>query len=172
MKRNIIETIVGALVVVVAVWFAATAYQSTKSDVSEGYSVVAKFDRVDGLNKGSDVRVSGLKVGTVQKMDIDPRTYMAVVTMSVGDGIRLPTDSSAEIIGDGLLGGKYVALVPGAADEELEDGGTIAHTQSAISIEALLGKFIFGGDEDEKDEAAGDESAAVDPFADDPDDVF
>ena len=153
MGRNVFETIMGAVVLAVAVGFIYIAYSSghVKSAGNDGYDVIAKFDRADGLVLGTDVRLSGIKVGSVAKQEIDPKTYMAVVTMNVDKKITLPDDSSAEIVGDGLLGGKYVAIVPGGSDKMLAAGGEIKFTQSSVSLEQLIGKFVFGAADDEKD---------------------
>ncbi|MBT3395750.1 MAG: MCE family protein, partial [Alphaproteobacteria bacterium] len=81
----------------------------------------------------------------VMTQELDPATYLAVVYMSIDDGIPVPVDSSAEIVSEGLLGGRYMAIVPGPSDEMLKAGGLIRFTQSSISIEQLLGQFAFGG---------------------------
>jgi len=159
MGRNVFETIVGAVVLLVAAGFLYIAYSSGQLGApSDGTVLTARFDRVDGLSVGGDVRVSGLKVGTITEQHIDLKTYQAEVVMSIDSGLKLPKDSTAEIIGDGLLGGKYLALIPGGSDEYLTSGGRITFTQSSISLESLIGKFMFGGseknvgDEDAKDE--------------------
>jgi phospholipid/cholesterol/gamma-HCH transport system substrate-binding protein len=74
---------------------------------------------------------------------IDPQTFLAVLTMRIDGSLRLPSDTSAEIASEGLLGGRFVALVPGGSDRILADGGQITLTQSAISLESLLGRFLF-----------------------------
>ena len=102
-----------------------------------------RFDRIDGLPAGADVRLAGVKVGQVVAQRIDPESFLAVLTLRVDAGLRLPTDTSAEIQSEGLLGGKYVALVPGGSDRILRDGQEITITQSAVSLENLLGRFIF-----------------------------
>jgi phospholipid/cholesterol/gamma-HCH transport system substrate-binding protein len=104
----------------------------------------AKFERIDGLAVGADVRLAGVKIGSVTATRIDPQTFQAIVTMSVQPGLKLPRDSSAEIGSDGLIGGKSLAIVPGGDDRLLADGGEFTITQSAASLEQLLGKFIFG----------------------------
>lgn len=152
MKRNVIETIMGGLVLLVAAGFLFSVYKSGSVQAATGYHVSGKFDRVDGLVVGADVRVSGIKVGAVSAQTIDPSTYQAVVTMTVRDDVKLPADSSAEIVGDGLLGSKYVAIVPGGDTEMLAAGDEIRYTQSAISIESLIGKFIYGGADDKSKE--------------------
>jgi phospholipid/cholesterol/gamma-HCH transport system substrate-binding protein len=103
----------------------------------------AEFDRVDGLNAGSDVKIAGVKVGSVVSMRIDPQSFQAQVTMRVQPGLRLPTDTSAEVQSEGLLGGKYISLVPGGSERMLGEGGRITETQGSVSLESLLGRFIF-----------------------------
>ena len=108
-----------------------------------GYVVSAQFDHIDGLDVGADVRMAGVAVGQVLSETVDPKTYQAIVTMSVRPDIKLPTDSSVVVTSDSLLGGKYLALSPGGADSILKPGGRITQTQGAISLEQLLSKFIF-----------------------------
>jgi phospholipid/cholesterol/gamma-HCH transport system substrate-binding protein len=144
-SRNVIETILGAVVLLVAVGFGAWAYgRSNMGDGAGGYELVAKFDRVDGLEVGSDVRMSGIKVGRVLAQTLDPQTYRAEVRFSVREGIQLPADSSAQIASTGLLGGKFLSLTPGGDEKMLADGGEITLTQSSVNLEDLIGKFIYG----------------------------
>ncbi|EKE08872.1 MAG: Acetyl-CoA carboxylase subunit A [uncultured bacterium] len=97
--------------------------------------------------RGSDVRLSGVKVGTIKDLHLDPESYLAVVYLTLEPQVVLPKDSSAEIVSEGLLGGKYLALVPGGDEETIGPGGEIVYTQSAVSLEALIGKFIFNAQE-------------------------
>ena len=151
MKRNVIETIMGGLVLVVAGGFLVFAYKGSAVQAPKGYNLTARFERVDGLVVGADVRISGIKVGAVTAQDIDPVTYQAVITITIRDDIKIPKDSSAEIIGDGLLGGKYVAVIPGGDTEVFSPKEEIRYTQSSVSIEALIGKMIYsGGDNKDK----------------------
>ncbi len=153
MRRNLIETILGGVVLVVAALFLAFAYSSTGIHAVSGYELFAKFDRIDGLKDGGDVRMSGIKVGTVIGQSIDPETYLAVVRVSVDPSIKLPLDSAAEIVSDGLLGGKYLSLVPGAEEEMIKPGGEIKFTQSPLNLESLISQFMFSSpDKDKKDE--------------------
>ena len=117
MKRNVIETMMGGLVLLVAAGFLFFAYKSGNVQSATGYTITAKFDRVDGLVVGADIRVSGIKVGAVTAQNIDPQTYQAIVSMTIRDDVKVPNDSSAEIVGDGLLGGKYIAIVPGGSSD-------------------------------------------------------
>jgi phospholipid/cholesterol/gamma-HCH transport system substrate-binding protein len=142
-RRNVAEILAGALVLAVAAVFLFYAITHSGRSLTQGYTLTAKFDRIDGLPQGADVRLSGVKIGSVVDQRIDRETYLAVVTMQIDPGIQLPVDTSAEITSEGLLGGRYVALVPGGSDRMLPAGGVIEATQSAISLEALLGRFIF-----------------------------
>ena len=143
MQNNLTETIIGAVVLIVAAVFLTYAYAvGGKSNVS-GYEVIAKFNRVDGLKTGSDVRMSGIKIGSVTSQKLDPQSYLAVVTFSVKNDIKLPLDSSAQISSDGLLGDQYLSLQPGADEKMLDDGGEIIHTQGSVDIVSLVGRMIF-----------------------------
>jgi phospholipid/cholesterol/gamma-HCH transport system substrate-binding protein len=141
--RNVTELLAGAVVLAVAVGFLGYAVANTGRTGTSGYTLNASFERIDGIGPGSDVRLAGVKVGRITGTTIDPKTYQAQIKFTVQSDIRLPTDSSAEIASDGLLGGKVLALVPGGDDKMLADGGKLQITQSAVSLEQLLGKFIF-----------------------------
>jgi phospholipid/cholesterol/gamma-HCH transport system substrate-binding protein len=144
MNRNIIETIMGAVVLLVAVFFLAFAYSSSSTGAVDGYEVTAKFGRVDGLVNGSDVRLSGIKVGSIVEQHLDLQTFQAVLRISIRDDIKLPVDTAARILSDGLLGGNYLSLEPGGADEVIEPNGEISVTQDPVNIADLLGRFVFG----------------------------
>ena len=151
MSRNAIETIMGGVVLVVAAIFLIFAYSSADIAAVKGYEVTAKFDRVDGVRQGTDVRMSGIKVGTVIGEKLEPETYFAVLKLSIDPNVKLPSDSSAKIVTDGLLGSKYIALDPGAEEKIIQNGGEITHTQSAINIEDLVSRYIFSGSGGKKD---------------------
>ena len=144
-RRNLAELLTGAVVLAAAALFLAYAVTSSGRSVSGGggLNLQARFDRVDGLAQGADVRIAGVRVGSVTEQRIDPKTFLAVLTLRVDGGLAIPEDSSAEITSESLLGGKYVALVPGGGERMLRDGGEIGITQSAVSLEGLLGRFIF-----------------------------
>jgi phospholipid/cholesterol/gamma-HCH transport system substrate-binding protein len=142
-QRNLTELAAGAVVLLVAAGFLGYAVVHTGRATVSGYTLRAKFDRIDGLTTGSDVRLAGVKIGSIAATAIDPKTYQAVVRFTVEPDMRLPIDSSAQVTSDGLLGGKFLALVPGGDDKTLPDGGEVTITQSALSLEDLLGKFIF-----------------------------
>jgi phospholipid/cholesterol/gamma-HCH transport system substrate-binding protein len=144
MSRNIVETVLGAVVLLAAVAFLAFAYARGNVGGTDGYELIARFDRVDGLSTGADVRISGIRVGTVQAQWLDPETYRATVRFTVAPNVELPADTSAAIVSEGLLGGKYVALNPGGDDRLLGPGDEIRLTQSSVVLEDLIGQMIFG----------------------------
>ncbi len=144
--RSLAEVATGAVILAVALLFLGYAVlNSGRGTVGsgEGTRLSARFDRIDGLSNGADVRIAGVRVGSVTDMRIDPQTFGAELTMRVDSGLRLPDDTSAEVTSEGLLGGRYVSLVPGGSDKVLADGGRITQTQGSVSLESLLGRFIF-----------------------------
>lgn len=143
MRRNVIETVLGGVVLAVAAVFLVFAYNSADLRSVSGYDVTANFSSVGGLQNGSDVRISGVKVGSVIDQTLDPVSYLAVVRMTIDPSIRLPEDTVAIIASESLLGGRYMALEPGGAEEIIQPGGRIAYTQSTPGIEQLLGQVIF-----------------------------
>jgi len=143
MKRSIIETILGAVVLTVAGVFFFFAYTSTDIRVTRGYTLTANFNAIDGLTVGSDVRLGGVKIGAVSDLSIDQSVYQAVVTMTMQQRIKLPEDTQVLISSDGLLGGKYVRLEPGSAKTTLAAGGKLTNTKDVVGLEELLGKVIF-----------------------------
>jgi phospholipid/cholesterol/gamma-HCH transport system substrate-binding protein len=155
MKRNPIETVLGAVVLVIAGMFLAFAYTTADIQAITGYSVQANFLKVGGLETGSDVRISGIRVGTVTKQALDPQTYQAAVTMSISGDVKLPQDTEAAIVSDGLLGGKYINLIPGKAPQMLAEGGKVAKTRDFQSVEDLVGEIIFLATQKPEDNASG-----------------
>lgn len=143
MGRNLVETVMGAVVLLIAGFFLIFAYNSSDLRPVSGYQVTARFNSVEGLQEGSDVRIGGVKVGSVTRQRLDPETFQAVVTMTLMKSVRLPTDSIASITGDSLLGGKYLKLTPGAAKTIVAAGGEIKKTQDALVLEQILGRMIF-----------------------------
>jgi phospholipid/cholesterol/gamma-HCH transport system substrate-binding protein len=143
MKGNVIETVMGAVVLIVAALFLFFAYSTSQLRSVPGYELTANFEHIDGIRGGSDVRISGIKVGSVLGTTLDPATFLATVTMSVEPAIKLPDDTVAEIVSSGLLGDKYMSLVPGGSDKDLPPGGRIKFTQSSVSIEHLIGQMMF-----------------------------
>ena len=150
MRRNAIETVMGAVVLLVAGVFVFFAYDMAQVKAVEGYEVTALFYKIGGLNEGSDVRISGIKVGTVVDHELDSESYDARVRMTITREVKLPVDTVASIASEGLLGGKYVRLEPGTDKSFIKDGGTITKTKDFRSLEDQVGEIIFlatGGDE-------------------------
>lgn len=145
MSRNAVETVMGAVVLVIAAVFLYFAYTTAQVRAITGYELTARFDRVEGLRDGSEVRVSGITVGSVISQTLDYKTFQAVVRMSIDPRVKLPVDTVAKITSSGLLGDKYLALEPGNEDEFLKPGQQIEHAQSPMDLEALIGQAIFSG---------------------------
>jgi phospholipid/cholesterol/gamma-HCH transport system substrate-binding protein len=143
MHRNIIETVMGGVVLLVAAGFVVLAFQSGAVSTNTGYEVTAQFDNASGLSPGSEVRMAGVKIGTVTSQRLDPETFFAVVTMDIQSEVKLPLDTSARILADGLLGSSFVALEPGGEEENIPPDGQINFTQGSINVVDLLGRFIF-----------------------------
>tara|TARA_Y100001970_G_C14064024_1_gene765727 strand:+ start:410 stop:850 length:441 start_codon:yes stop_codon:yes gene_type:complete len=146
MSRGVAETLTGTVVLGIAIAFIVFAYTTSSVATVSGYEISAKFTRIDGLMRGSDVRVGGIKVGSVIEQTLDPITYQADVSMSISESISLPVDSTAAVVSDGLLGGKYVNLEPGGSEQMMNEGHIILYTQSSIMIDQLIGQFVFGGE--------------------------
>jgi len=142
--RNIVETIVGALVLVVAGAFVVYAFSKSDRAGPGGYELVARFGRIDGLKPGADVTLSGVKVGSVTGFSLDPKTYQAVVRLGIASNVNLPADTHAKIVSESLLGGMVVVLEPGGDNTMLKSGGVIEQTQDSIPLTELIAKFMFG----------------------------
>ncbi len=160
MKRNVIETVLGAVVLVVAIVFLGFSYSSANVGDIDGYEITADFTGTGGLGLGDDVQISGVKVGSISKIALKPDDYRARVTMEINDAIKLPDDSSAFISSVSLLGGKYMELQPGSSEDMLGKGGHILYTQAPQNLEQLLGKFIFSMDSNKGGE---DDAASTSP---------
>src|SRR5260221_7210114 len=128
MSRNVIETVMGAVVLVIAAVFLFFAYSTSQVRAVSGYELTAKFDRIEGIREGGDVKISGIKVGSIVSQTLDPATYLAIVKVSVDPAVKLPSDTMAQILSNGLLGDKFLALVPGGADDVIKPGGQITFT--------------------------------------------
>lgn len=142
-RRNLIETIMGALVLVVAALFLVFAYSQADLGTVKGYELTATFPNLGGLDNGSDVRINGIKVGTVLSQRIDPEDFDAIIEMSIKPDIHLPEDTVAAIESEGLLGDKFVNIIPGHSAKKLQPGGAIGHTKTYRSLEEMVGDIIF-----------------------------
>lgn len=145
MASNAAETLIGALVLAVAGGF--LVYAANTADVSVGgggYSLKADFRKAEGLSVGGDVQISGVKVGSITSIALNPQSYRASVQLSIRDEIKIPEDSIAKIVSEGLLGGNFVTIDPGASDFMLENGAEFEHTQGSINLIDLVMKFGQG----------------------------
>lgn len=143
MNRSVVETLIGAVVLIVAGLFLAYAFRTVDASTPGGYEIIARFDRVDGLKKGADVTIGGIKVGTVVDQKLDPKTFQAVVRVSIASDIKLPTDTSAKLVSESLLGGLSMTLEPGGDEKNIPPGGEVARTQGAVNLMDLIGQAIF-----------------------------
>ncbi|MGB0683534.1 MAG: outer membrane lipid asymmetry maintenance protein MlaD [Magnetovibrionaceae bacterium] len=143
MGRGMIETVMGAVVLGCAALFIFFAYDLANVKAEAGYQVTATFYKIGGLQSGSDVRMSGIKIGTVKSGRLDPETYDAIVDLHINEGVELPADTVAVIADSGLIGGKYVRLEPGKSTDRITAGGTITQTKDFRSLEDQVGEIIF-----------------------------
>jgi phospholipid/cholesterol/gamma-HCH transport system substrate-binding protein len=142
-SNSFVETLIGAVVLAVAGAFLAFAYSSTGFSTGQGYEVSATFNRIDGIADGTDVRIAGIKVGTVTGLSLDPQTYMAKVKLNINEGVKLPDDSQIKVASEGLLGNSYLAIEPGGDEAYLKPGGEIQYTQGTVDLMGLISKAIF-----------------------------
>lgn len=141
------EVVTGAAVLAAAVAFAVYAAQgSGLMSQPESYPLTASFRSVEGITVGSDVRLAGVKVGTVTSLTLNPATFFADATITMRNDVLLPTDSTILVSSEGLLGGTFIEILPGGALENLEPGDEIEDTQGAVSLITLLLKFVGGGE--------------------------
>ena len=147
MQNSFVETLIGAAVLVIAGAFFFYAYNRTDTGTVSGYQLIAKFDRIDGISTGADVRMSGIKIGTVISEDLDQKTYRALIRMAIRSDIKVPDDSSIRVATIGLLGGSYLAVSPGGSDATMAANGEFSVTQGSIDLVGLLGKTMFGNDD-------------------------
>ena len=143
MKKRPVETIMGLVVLLIAAFFVVFAYRVSDLQVVKGYELSAKFLKAGGLTTGSDVMISGIKVGTVVDQKLDKENYDAEIRLSISPEIKLPKDSVAVIASNGLMGNKFVKIEPGNAKEILKNGDSINNTKDFKTLEDLVGEVIF-----------------------------
>ena len=165
LKDNVVEALVGLLVLIVAVGFVLFAYNRTGQGAGGGYTIAARFPNVTGVNTGTDVRVSGMKVGTVTGQRLDAKTFQAILQLSIDKAIKLPIDSSAAITSEGILGGNYISLMPGGDPTVLKEGDEIDDTQGATDLMGLIGGYINRSGSGDSAKAPAGAPAAAAPAA-------
>jgi phospholipid/cholesterol/gamma-HCH transport system substrate-binding protein len=142
LRENGGEALIGLLVILFAAWFSWFAWGRVGGAGSDATRVIAYFPNAAGVNVGTDVRIAGLKVGSVTAQKLDPTSFQVEATIAIDPKIKLPSDSSAAITSEGLLGSTYIALMPGGSPTPLKTGDTILDTQGSIDMMSMIGQFI------------------------------
>ncbi len=161
MKNSTVETLIGAAVVAIAAGFFLFAYQTSgKGHAAGAYRLSAEFDNAEGVSVGTDVRVAGVKIGSVIDFTLNPENFQANVVMELDPKVKLTEDASAKVTAEGLLGSKFISLEQGGAETMLADGGVISNTQGAVDIWSLISQAMF-----EKNSGTTGGGAAPEPQA-------
>jgi phospholipid/cholesterol/gamma-HCH transport system substrate-binding protein len=165
MRESLFETLVGFAVVAVAgIFLVFSLQQRSEAAPRNSYVLTAKFNKVDGISPGSDVRMAGVKVGAVTDIKLDPKSYKADVTFTMKNGIQVPDDSTAQIVSDGLLGGAYVGIMVGGSFDYVKPGGQIEFTRGSVDLLTVLSEVAqsaaSGG---AAGEGGGDKSGEASP---------
>lgn len=167
-RAGLFETLVGALVIAIAAAFLAYAYGvSGKSVGRDQYRIGAVFGRIDGVTVGSEVRIAGVKIGSVAANGLDPRTYEANVELAIDGKVSIPEDSVAKVVSDGLLGGAHISIEPGSAEEMLRAGDRITITQGSVDLLGLAVRAFTSQASGGENQASGGEKkpeTAEDPL--------
>src|SRR6185312_13865502 len=143
-QNNVAETLIGAIVIAVAVGFLVFAYMRTGSGSLSGYEVNARLPKADGLSVGTDVRLGGIKIGTVTDLTLDPKSYLVTVHMNIRNDVKLPVDSSVLVTQAGFLGGQYLSITPGGEDKMMASGAFFENAQGSIDVMNLVSRFASG----------------------------
>ena len=147
MRSNTFETFIGAIVIILAASFLFYSFSITDNNAEGTYKIKATFNRIDGIQIGSDVRLSGIKIGSVAKSSLNQTTYEADLVLIIDNSIFIPDDSSAKITMDGLLGSNYISIEPGGSDVYLADNDYLLYTQGSIDLIGLVGEALFSVEE-------------------------
>lgn len=146
MSHSTAEVLVGGAVLAAALGFVIYTGQTTGfSTSSAGYPLSASFRSIEGVGVGTDVRLAGVKIGSVTGIDLNPQTFRADTTFTVASDIAIPDDSAVIVSSEGLLGGTFVEIMPGGSPFNLDPGAEIIDTQSSVSLVTLLLKYVSGG---------------------------
>ena len=148
MKENKLEVIIGAVVLAVAFGFVVFVYQATGLSISNSkhYDLIADFRSADGIHEGTDVRLAGVKVGSVSNLSLNVETYRAEAKLAIENQIEIPDDSALTVSSEGLLGGNFIEIIPGASYDYMKPGDEFLDTQGSVSLVSLLLKFVSGSD--------------------------
>ena len=148
MRYSPIEIVMGAMVLIVAISFLILGMQSINNNQKEGYNIFLIFGSTSGLKNGDDVKISGINVGKITKLDLDVEDYNAKVMVKLFNNIKIPDDSSARITSSSLLGGNYLDIVPGSSETFLSPNDIIYDTSDPVSFTDMLGKIVFSGNKE------------------------
>jgi phospholipid/cholesterol/gamma-HCH transport system substrate-binding protein len=147
MSKINIQLITGIFVIlgILAFTYMAVTIGGARFGDTPGYTLQARFTNISGLQTGAIVEAAGVRVGTVSAIDFDPDSYEAIVSMRINENVPVQEDAIAAIRTQGIIGEKFVKLSPGGFDELLTDGDELYETESAVSLEELVSKYIFSG---------------------------
>ena len=150
MKRNPVEGVLGFFVLIFCGLFLYTAFHRIDLGKPEGYLLHASFNKIGGLEMGADVRINGIKVGSVTRIHLNPQTFMAEIEMTIKEGIYLPQDSVIAVADSGMLGTKYIRVDPGKQKRTIEHNGVVKNTKDYRSLEENVSEFIFLSTKEDK----------------------
>lgn len=139
-----LETVTGFLVIALAVLFLGYGMRNTDISQAGHYSLTASFADISGVSNGTDVKMAGVKIGTVSDTSLDSNNYQAKITLSIKEDVKIPKDSAVKISSDGLLGGSHIVIDAGSDEALFKDGEAVLYTQGAVSLMDLLGRAVFG----------------------------
>ncbi|MBC7140818.1 MAG: outer membrane lipid asymmetry maintenance protein MlaD [Rhodobacteraceae bacterium] len=155
MAENVTEVLTGAGVLAAALGFLVYASNGEGlTRAADSYELTASFRSVEGITVGTDVRLAGVKIGTVTELALNPQTFFADAKVTVRKDVVVPEDSTIVVASEGLLGGAFVEILPGGSPMNLEPGAEIEDTQGAVSMIALMMKFVGAASGDSTDTAA------------------
>ena len=143
MRYSSVEILMGAVVLVTAIFFLILGMQSIDNNQKEGYNISLIFGSSSGLKNGDDVKISGINVGKIIKLDLDLTDYNAKIQIKLNNGIKIPDDSQARITSSSLLGGNFLDIMPGSSETFLKPNDIIYDTTDSVSFTDLLGKIVF-----------------------------
>jgi phospholipid/cholesterol/gamma-HCH transport system substrate-binding protein len=146
MRNKSADILAGIFVIVGILCIGYLAIKMGKMEVmgTDGYTVYARFNSIAGLRSGADIEIAGVRVGRVASISLDQTRDMALVALRINGNVELYEDSFASVRTSGLIGDKYILLSPGGSGEPLKNGDEVPDTESALDIESMIGKFIFG----------------------------
>ena len=145
MRYGLVEILLGAVVLITAISFLIVGMQSVNNQ-KDGYNISLIFGSTAGLKNGDDVKISGINVGKITKLELDQEDYNAKIDITINKDIKIPDDSSAKIASSSLLGGNFLDIVPGSSEQNLKPSDIIYDTTDPVSFTDMLGKAIFSGD--------------------------